>query len=60
MATQGLKLITTIEGSEVSVWIADGGDSFRVTWPGGQRLLTGYKHALVVAHEVARELAKDS
>ncbi|MEA2333863.1 MAG: hypothetical protein QOG40_353 [Solirubrobacteraceae bacterium] len=44
----------------MSVWIADGGDSFRVTWPGGQRLLTGYKHALVVAHEVARRLAKDS
>ena len=58
MATQTPKPITTIEGSDVAVWIADSKDRFRVTWPGGERILTGYKHALVVAHEVARKLAK--
>jgi hypothetical protein len=42
-----------IDQGEVTVF-ALGGDRFRITWPGSEREVEGFEHAMRVADELAR------
>jgi hypothetical protein len=42
----------TVEGSDVSIWVAGNG-RYRITWPDGERIVEGFDAARLAAHEIA-------